>query len=163
LSIDIADATPAAAVRIHRGVNPVTIAGLAAGAERVAADTDVAAGLGVVAGRIRAALAPSAGKLTTSIADIASAPAIICQRGINPMIVVVLAPREKRVTAYFYVFATRLIRAAGRVVPCRSAGFANPKKHDYHDGPQHDRITHLNHLSKSIFTSQSGGFAFCSS
>jgi len=51
LSVDIADAVSASVVRIKIGIDPIAVAGLAASAQRIAAYTDVAAGLRVVAGR----------------------------------------------------------------------------------------------------------------
>jgi len=79
LPIDIADAASAPAVGIERSVHPRPIAILATGAQRVVLDADVAASLGVVAGRNRTAAALAAGKLATGIADISTAPAIVRQ------------------------------------------------------------------------------------
>src|ERR1051326_7493552 len=139
LAIDVFNRAAATGEGFQGSVHPSAIAVLAAGAQKVIAYANVAAGLAVSAGRHYAVFV--ANQVAIIVGNIAPAAVGGIQKCIMKVSASVLATRAEVVAPQAYVFAGLLIRPRRIVIHCSSAGFLRPKDQQCEQGNQR-QISH---------------------
>jgi len=135
LSVFIADVIVASRILLQRGINPLTIAGLAASAQYAPAHADVSAGLSE---RAVGAATLIARQIAVVVADVAPATVSMIEHRIMVMSVIVFAPGAQVVAAHANVF-TALLVCSRRIVQRTSTGHSRPPKDDHHYNYPHER------------------------